>query len=66
MNAILRSYNTFLIHSLKYNKFTILFFSTATALGYLSLPYLEKYHKSIKEKSKEKTSKNNAKKDKTE
>lgn len=66
MNAILRTYNTFLIYSLKYNKFTILFFSTVTALGYLSLPYLEKYHKSIKEKSNEKTSKNNAKKDKTE
>tara|TARA_Y100000389_G_C17385608_1_gene476851 strand:+ start:798 stop:995 length:198 start_codon:yes stop_codon:yes gene_type:complete len=63
MNAILRSYNTFLIHSLQYNKFTILFFSTATALGYLSLPYLEQYHKSIKKKSKQKTSKNN---DKTE
>lgn len=63
MNTILRSYNTFLIHSLKYNKFTILFFSTATALGYLSLPYLEKYHKSIKEKSEETPPKNNAKKD---
>lgn len=51
LNAVLKSYNAFLIHSLKHNKLTILLFSTATALGYLSLPYLERYHKSIKEKS---------------
>jgi hypothetical protein len=51
MKSILKSYNRFLIHLFKYNKITILLFSTATALGYLSLPYLEKYHKSIKEKN---------------
>ena len=66
MNAFLKAYNTFLINSLKYNKFTILFFSTVTALGYLSLPHLEKYHKSIKEKRKSNTQKNNENKDKTE
>jgi DNA-binding LytR/AlgR family response regulator len=53
LNTVLKSYNAFLIHSLKHNKLTILLFSTATALGYLSLPYLERYHKSIKEKSNE-------------
>ena len=52
LNTVLKSYNAFLIHSLKHNKLTILLFSTATALGYLSLPYLERYHKSI-EKSNE-------------
>lgn len=48
MNTLLKSYNVFLFNSLQHNKFTILFFSTATVLGYLSLPHLEKYHLSIK------------------
>ncbi len=51
VNNVLKSYNSFLITCFKYNKFSILLFSTATALGYLSLPHLEKYHKSVKEKS---------------
>ena len=66
MNTLLKSYNTFLINSFKYNKFTILFFSTATAIGYLSLPYLERYHKIVKEKSNEDSDKikdNNKKKE---
>ena len=54
VNNVLRSYNSFLITCFKYNKFSILLFSTATALGYLSLPHLEKYHKSVKEKSNDK------------
>lgn len=66
MNSLIKAYNAFLINSLKYNKFMILFFSAATALGYLSLPYLEKYHKSIKEKSKLNAQNNNTKKDKAE
>ena len=51
VNNILKAYNNFLINSFKINKITILLFSTATALGYLSLPYLEKYHNSIKAKN---------------
>lgn len=51
VNNSLKAYNNFLIDSFKFNKITILLFSTATALGYLSLPYLEKYHKSIKAKN---------------
>jgi len=51
LNDALKSYNAFLIHLLNHNKLTIFLFSTTTALGYLSLPYLERYHKSIKEKS---------------
>ena len=66
MNDFLKSYNTFLINSLKYNKFTILFLSLATTLGYLSLPQLEKYQKSIKEKSNENVPQENTNKDKTE
>ena len=49
MNSVLKSYNAFLIHSLKHNKLTILLFSAATALGYLAIPYLERYQKSLKE-----------------
>lgn len=66
MNDFLKSYNTFLINSLKYNKFTILFLSVATTLAYLSLPQLEKYQKSIKEKSNENVPQENTNKDKTE
>lgn len=66
MNDFLKSYNTFLINSLKYNKFTILFLSVVTTLGYLSLPQLEKYQKSIKEKSNENVPQENTNKDKTE
>ena len=50
----LKAYNSFMINSLKTNKFTILMFSTLTAIGYLSIPYLEKYHKQIKNESKNK------------
>ena len=51
VNSALKTYNAFMINSLKTNKFTILTLATLTALGYLSIPYLEKYHKTIKSKS---------------
>jgi hypothetical protein len=44
----LKRYNTFLINSLKNNKVTFFCFSIITTLGYFSLPYLEKFHKSVK------------------
>lgn len=57
IDSYLKSYNHFLISSLKSNKFTVLFFSLVTTLGYLSLPYLEKYQKNIKNKSNQKNKK---------
>ena len=57
MNSTLKTYNAFLINSLKYNKITILCFSILTTVGYFSLPYLEKYQKSVKMKIPKKNTK---------
>lgn len=51
VNNTLKQYNIFLLNSFQRNKFTTMFFFTVSVFGYFSLPYLEKYHKSIKEKN---------------
>lgn len=55
----LKNYNNFILNSIKQNKFTFLFFSTVTAFGFFSLPYLEKYHKTIKEQNADEDHENN-------
>ena len=57
MNPASKTYNTILINLFKNNKITFFCFSIVTALGYVSLPYLEKYHKSVKMKTSKNISK---------
>lgn len=47
----LKNYNNFMLNTFQENKLIFLFFSTVTTFGYFALPYLEKYHKLIKEKN---------------
>ena len=48
MNNTLKSYNSMLIESLILNKFTLLTLFAISGLGYISIPHLEQYHKSLK------------------
>ena len=57
LNPASKRYNTILINLFKNNKITLFCFSIVTALGYISLPYLEKYHKSVKMKTSKKIAK---------
>tara|TARA_Y100000389_G_scaffold204619_1_gene258398 strand:- start:10246 stop:10458 length:213 start_codon:yes stop_codon:yes gene_type:complete len=59
-SPMMTNYNMVLINVLKTNRFVIVLSCSLSIIGYITLPYLEKYHKQIKNESKE-TSKEKSK-----
>ena len=53
-SPMMSDYNMFLINGLKSNRFIVVLGCSLSIIGYITLPYLEKYHKQIKNESKDK------------
>uniref|UniRef100_A0AB39JAZ5 Uncharacterized protein n=1 Tax=Florenciella sp. virus SA2 TaxID=3240092 RepID=A0AB39JAZ5_9VIRU len=63
-SPMMTNYNMFLINILKSNRFVIVLGCSLSIIGYITLPHLEKYHKQIKDESKEEKSKSKEEKSK--